>query len=104
MVKVYGRKSIIDSLTSIPITVDLSKITESKTYEFDVKLPDGVTKISDKKIKVKADITKIEKEEQQKTQASTEETPPPTEEPNVTDENTTTDKNTSTEESEDIDS
>ncbi|UNT55860.1 CdaR family protein [Lysinibacillus capsici] len=104
MIKVYGRKSIIDSLTSIPITVDLSKITESKTYEFDVKLPDGVTKISDKKIKVKADITKVEQEEQQKTPASTEETPPPTEESDVTDESTTTDKNTSTEESEDIDS
>lgn len=49
MIKVFGRKSIIDGLTEIPITVDLSKITESKTYEFDVKLPDGVTKISDKK-------------------------------------------------------
>jgi len=104
MIKVYGRKSIIDGLTEIPIVVDLSKITESKTYEFDVKLPDGVTKISDKKIKVKADITKVEREEQQKTPASTEETPPPTEEPDVTDESTTTDKNTSTEESEDIDS
>ncbi|WP_141905921.1 CdaR family protein [Lysinibacillus sp. Y5S-8] len=104
MIKVYGRKSIIDGLTEIPVIVDLSKITESQTYEFDVKLPDGVTKISDKKIKVKADITKVEQEEQQKTPASTEETPPPTEEPDVTDDSTTTDKNTSSEETEDIDS
>ncbi len=108
MIKVFGRKSIIDGLTEIPITVDLSKITESKTYEFDVKLPDGVTKISDKKIKVKADITKVEKEEQPKTPASTEETPPstppPTEETDEVDDNTTTDKNTPTEETEDIDS
>lgn len=61
-VKVYGRKSIIDALTAIPIEVDLSKITESKTYEFDVKLPEGVTSGSASKIKVKADITKVEQE------------------------------------------
>lgn len=67
-VRVYGRKSMIDTLTAIPLEVDLSKITESKTYEFEVKLPEGVTKISDPKIKVKADITKVEQEKQQRQQ------------------------------------
>lgn len=47
--RVYGRKSIIDVLTEILVDVDLSKITESKTYEFDVKLPEGATKVSEQK-------------------------------------------------------
>ncbi|MEK5233854.1 CdaR family protein [Lysinibacillus sp. FSL K6-0232] len=119
--KVYGKKSIIDALADIPVTVDLSTITESKTYEIDVKLPDGVTKVSDKKVKVEADITRTEQlepqeqqeqqgqqQEQQTTPTVTEETPqspPPAEENDVTDDNTTTDdKNTSTEETENVDS
>ena len=61
--KVYGKKSIIDVLTSLPVEIDLSKITESKTYEFDVKLPEGATKVSEQKIKIKADVTKVEKAE-----------------------------------------
>lgn len=75
-VKVYGRKSIIDTLTAIPIEVDLSKITESKTYEIDVKLPEGVTSGSASKIKVKADITKVEQEKTTTTTTTT--TPEPT--------------------------
>lgn len=103
-VRVYGRKSIIDGLAAIPVEVDLSKITESKTYEFDVKLPEGVTKISDPKIKVKADITKVE---QEKTTTTTTPTPTPTPTPSNPSEetNTPSDNNTSpTEKTEDIDS
>ncbi|MFJ5767557.1 YbbR-like domain-containing protein [Lysinibacillus sp. NPDC093210] len=59
--KLFGKKSIIDVLTEVPVEIDLSKITESKTYEFDVKLPDGATKVSEQKIKIKADVTKVEK-------------------------------------------
>ncbi|MGE7093769.1 CdaR family protein [Lysinibacillus sp. NPDC048646] len=65
--RVYGKKSIIDVLAEILVDVDLSKITESKTYEFDVKLPEGVTKISESKVKVKADITKVEEESKETT-------------------------------------
>lgn len=99
MVRVYGRKSIIDSLNGIPVEVDLSKITESKTYEYDVKLPEGVTKISDTKIKIKADITKVEQEKTTPT-TSTPPPSPPSEEPNTT----PSDENTPTEKTEDIDS
>lgn len=59
-VKVYGKKSIIDILSAITVDVDISEITESKTYEFELTLPEGVTKVSEPKIKVKADITKVE--------------------------------------------
>ncbi|KOS66863.1 hypothetical protein AEA09_15255 [Lysinibacillus contaminans] len=59
-VKVYGKKSIIDLLNEITVEVDVSQITEAKTYEFEVKLPEGTTKVSEPKIKVKADITKVE--------------------------------------------
>lgn len=90
-VRVYGRKSIIDALTAIPVEVDLSKITESKTYEFDVKLPEGVTKISDSKIKVKADITKVEQEKTTTTTtAPTTTTPDPTPPPSPPSEETST--------------
>ncbi|MFJ7734135.1 YbbR-like domain-containing protein [Lysinibacillus sp. NPDC097231] len=96
MVKVYGRKSIIDGLTEIPVEVDLSKITESKTYEFDVKLPEGVTKISEPKIKVKADITKVEQENTTPTVSTPS---PPLEESK-----TPSEENTPVENTEDIDS
>jgi len=69
--KVYGKKSIIDVLTSLPVEIDLSKITESKTYEFDVKLPEGATKVSEQKIKIKADVTKVEKAEEEKKETIT---------------------------------
>ncbi len=100
-VRVYGRKSIIDALTAIPLEVDLSKITESKTYEFDVKLPEGVTKISDSKIKVKADITKVEQETTTTTPSPPAPTPPPpSEEPSTPSEDNTP----PTDNTEDIDS
>jgi len=105
-VRVYGRKSIIDTLAAIPVEVDLSKITESKTYEFDVKLPEGVTKISEPKIKVKADITKVEQETTTTTTTTTP-TPTPTPTPSNPSEETSTpsENNTSpTEKTEDIDS
>ena len=79
--KVFGKKSILDVLTELPIEVDLSKITESKTYEFDVKLPEGATKVSEQKIKIKADVTKAEQvekveEEKKETITTPEETNP----------------------------
>ncbi|MNH42434.1 hypothetical protein D3C79_1041330 [compost metagenome] len=56
-----------------------------------------MTKISDTKIKIKADITKVE---QEKTTPTTSTPPPPTEESNTT----PSDENTPTEKTEDIDS
>ncbi|KMY33734.1 hypothetical protein ACZ11_01230 [Lysinibacillus xylanilyticus] len=112
-VRVYGRKSIIDSLTAIPVEVDLSNITESKTYEFDVKLPEGVTKISDSKIKVKADITKVEQEKTTTTTTTTTTTPdpkpkptppPPSEETSTPSEHNTPPPDKTEEVEEDIDS
>lgn len=63
ILRLFGKKSIIDVLTEVPVEVDLSKITESKTYEFDVKIPEGATKVSQQKIKIKANVTKAEKAE-----------------------------------------
>ncbi|MEG0258402.1 MAG: CdaR family protein [Lysinibacillus sp.] len=60
--KVYGSKSIISALTELAVEVDLSKITESKTYEFEVKAPEGITKLAEQKIKVKATVTKVEED------------------------------------------
>ncbi|KOS61589.1 hypothetical protein FJQ98_25315 [Lysinibacillus agricola] len=103
-VKVYGKKSIIDALTAIPLEVDLSKITESKTYEFDVKLPEGVTKISESRIKVKADISKVEQEKTTTTPTTTTPAPTPTPSPPSEESITPPEEDTPTEQTEDIDS
>ncbi|MFY0521342.1 YbbR-like domain-containing protein [Lysinibacillus sp. UGB7] len=100
--KVYGKKSIIDVLTEVLIDVDLSKITESKTYEFDVKLPEGATKVSQQTIKVKADVTKVEKESKEAKEdkeSTPNSNPEPNPEPNPNPEETEPTTNT-----EDIDS
>ncbi|GLC89712.1 CdaR family protein [Lysinibacillus piscis] len=61
-IKVYGKPSIIDNLKEIVVDVDLSKLTEAKTYEYDVPLPEGATKMSEKKVKIEVDLTKKEQE------------------------------------------
>lgn len=62
-VKVTGSKAKIDQLEQIAVDFDVSKIGESKDYEVELKLPDGVTSISPKKVTVKAKVTVAKKTE-----------------------------------------
>ncbi|MEK4427429.1 CdaR family protein [Solibacillus sp. FSL K6-1523] len=57
-IAVYGIKSVIDSISDVVVEVDLSKITESGSYEFKVTLPTGATKLSQDKVTVHADVVK----------------------------------------------
>lgn len=59
-VKVTGSKSKIDQLKSIPVNIDVSKIKESKGYEVELALPDGVKTISPQKVTVNANVTVVE--------------------------------------------
>ncbi|RKQ13997.1 CdaR family protein [Ureibacillus endophyticus] len=57
-IKVYGPKSIIDSLSELVVEFDISEIESSGSYTVDVVAPNGTTKLSTKKIKINANVTK----------------------------------------------
>jgi len=59
-VRVSGSKAKIDQLQQITVDVDASNIKESKDYEIELALPDGVRFITPQKIKVGAKVTGTE--------------------------------------------
>ncbi|MCF6139425.1 CdaR family protein [Pseudalkalibacillus berkeleyi] len=59
-VTIHAPKELLDRLDSIKIPVDLSNITEDKTIEVSVPLPDGAFYASPGKVKVKIDVEKVE--------------------------------------------
>lgn len=61
-VTVFGAKSMVDALGELDVLVDLSKVKESKQYEFAVVAPEGVKKLSADKVKVKVTVTKQDAE------------------------------------------
>ncbi|WP_242223141.1 YbbR-like domain-containing protein [Bacillus cereus group sp. BfR-BA-01380] len=58
-VEIYGSKDVLDNITSLEgIEVDLSKITESTTFDASVSLPKGVTKAAPSQVKVTVEVQK----------------------------------------------
>ncbi|MFD0769418.1 YbbR-like domain-containing protein [Bacillus sp. CGMCC 1.60114] len=58
-VKIYGSKEVLDNITSLDgVEVDLSKITESTTFDASVSLPKGVTKAEPSQVKVTVEVQK----------------------------------------------
>ncbi|ENQ3080014.1 CdaR family protein [Bacillus sp. WLY-B-L8] len=58
-VEIYGSKDVLDNITSLEgIEVDLSKITESTTFDASVSLPKGVTKSDPGQVKVTVEVQK----------------------------------------------
>ena len=58
-VEIYGSKDVLDNITSLEgIEVDLSKITESTTFDASVSLPKGVTKADPSQVKVTVEVQK----------------------------------------------
>lgn len=55
-VVVFGTKSVVDSLEEVIVEVNRSKIKKSGSYEFAVILPTGVTKLSQTKATVHAEV------------------------------------------------
>ena len=53
-VEIYGEKSVIDSITSVPVTIDVSGLgnSNSKTYNVTVSKPNGVRYISETSAKI----------------------------------------------------
>lgn len=56
-VTVYGAKATVDALEEIIVEVSRKKITESGSYDFKIPLPTGVTKLSQNKLTVYADVS-----------------------------------------------
>ncbi len=56
-IRVFGPKSILDKIKQLNVDVDVNKIEESGTFNLKLLLPDGVTKLSTDKIKIKAEVT-----------------------------------------------
>src|SRR5690554_5822904 len=57
-VKVYGPKSIIDSLEELIVEIDLSKVEASGEFEVNLNLPKGATRLGTEKVIVTADVTR----------------------------------------------
>ena len=42
----YGSKEVLDSLTSIPVEIDIDKLKENKEYKVEIEKPVGITSLS----------------------------------------------------------
>ncbi|RUL53526.1 MULTISPECIES: YbbR-like domain-containing protein [Lysinibacillus] len=87
-IEVFGPKSIIDSLTELVVEFDISEIQQSGSYDVQLNVPNGATRLSTEKVKVNANITKttVNTEEEPPVEDNTEETN--TDETNPEDETT----------------
>jgi len=56
-VRVFGDKASIDELEEIIVEVDVSKLEDSKTFNVEIPVPDGVSRLSKPEVEVRADVT-----------------------------------------------
>lgn len=68
-VRLYGPKSILDSIREIRVDVDVSKIEESGSMELTLKKPKGVSSLSEDKITVNIEAS-VQPEEEETTDVS----------------------------------
>lgn len=58
-VVIYGNQESINSIDSLPVTVDVTGLKENKTYSINLVKPTGVREISEKTISVKVEVGDI---------------------------------------------
>ncbi|MEK4520280.1 CdaR family protein [Psychrobacillus sp. FSL W7-1457] len=56
-VRVYGPRSVVDKIDRLNVDVDVSKIEDTGSISVKMVVPEGVTKLSQEKIDIKADVT-----------------------------------------------
>jgi YbbR domain-containing protein len=56
-VRAFGNRTLIDELEEIIIDVDVSELETSDTLSIKVPVPKGISRLDEKEIKVKADVT-----------------------------------------------
>lgn len=52
-VTLYGDQKVLDTITKLPVEIDVSDLTESKEYNINLKKPSGVRDISSKTVNIK---------------------------------------------------
>lgn len=87
VVTVTGNQELLNSLSSFPVTVDVTDITETSTEEIELPLPEGLTSVSPESITVTVTVTEIEQSE------TSEEDPAESEQEADAEESTTADAN-----------
>lgn len=58
-VTIYGEQDVIDKITSISVDVDVSDLSEDKSFNINLKKPSGVRDISSKTINVKVTLDDV---------------------------------------------
>lgn len=58
-VTVYGNQEAIESIESLPVTIDVNGVKENKTYSINLTKPTGIREISIKTITVKLEVGNI---------------------------------------------
>lgn len=58
-VTIYGDQEIIDKITSIPVDIDVEKLSNDKNFNINIKKPAGVRDISSKTLTVKISLDEV---------------------------------------------
>ncbi|MDD6223510.1 MAG: CdaR family protein [bacterium] len=58
-VTIYGDQDILDKITSIPVEIDVSGLSEEKSYNVNLKKPSGIRDISSKTINIKVTLDDV---------------------------------------------
>lgn len=58
-VTIYGEESVINSITSIPVEIDVTDLSSDKTYNVNITKPSGVRAISSKTVSVKVTLDDV---------------------------------------------
>lgn len=58
-VTIYGDKEIVDKITSIPVEIDVSNLSDDKSYNINLKKPSGIRDISSKTINIKVTLDDV---------------------------------------------
>jgi len=58
-VKIYGEEDVINNIDAIPVKIDVSGLSSSKTYNVNIEKPSGVRAISSKTISVEVTLDEV---------------------------------------------
>ncbi|MBD9105962.1 hypothetical protein EGW03_05840, partial [bacterium] len=58
-VTIYGDESVINSIESIPVEIDVTNLSSSKTFNVNIDKPSGVRSISSKTVSIKVTLDDV---------------------------------------------
>ena len=69
-VKIYGEEDIINSIDSIPVEIDVTGLSNNKTYNVNIEKPSGVRAISSKTVSIEVTLDEVITKEIENTNVS----------------------------------